>query len=58
MLTVTTLNGATTAPITHYKDDEIYEEVLGDFTLSFASFFTPENENRGDACEWKNLQYV
>jgi len=44
VLTVTTLNGATTAPITHYKDDEIYEEVLGDFTLSFASFFTPENE--------------
>lgn len=43
MLTVTTLNGATTAPITDYKDDEMYEEVLGDFTLSFASFFTPEN---------------
>lgn len=48
MLTVTTLNGATTVPITHYKDDEMYEEVLGDFTLSFASFFyARKHESRG-----------
>lgn len=57
MLTVTTLNGATTAPITHYKDDEIYEEVLGDFTLSFASFFTPENEGHSLLTEESIVAY-
>lgn len=57
MLTVTTLNGATTAPITHYKDDEIYEEVLGDFTLSFASFFTPENEGHSLLTEESIVDY-
>lgn len=57
MLTVTTLNGATTAPITHYKDDEIYEEVLGDFTLSFASFFTPQNEGHSLLTEESIVAY-
>lgn len=57
MLTVTTLNGATTAPITHYKDDEIFEEVLGDFTLSFASFFTPENEGHSLLTEESIVTY-
>lgn len=57
MLTVTTLNGAATAPITHYKDDEIYEEVLGDFTLSFASFFTPENEGHSLLTEESIVAY-
>lgn len=57
MLTVKTLNGATTAPIMHYKDDEIYEEVLGDFTLSFASFFTPENEGHALLTEESIVAY-
>lgn len=57
MLVVTTLNGATTAPITHYKDDEIYEEVLGDFALSFTSFFTPENEGHSLLTEESIVDY-
>ena len=57
MLTVTTINGATTAPITDYKDDEMYEEVLGDFTLSFASFFTPENVGHTILTEESIVEY-
>ena len=57
VLTVTTLNGATTAPITDYKDDEMYEEVLGDFTLSFASFLTPENVGHALLTEESIVEY-
>lgn len=42
MLTVTHLSGVTEA-LTDYSAYEEYEEVNGAFTVSFASFFTPQN---------------
>jgi phage minor structural protein len=44
MLIITDLFGNSEA-LTDYKNVEIYEEVNGDFTLSFTCFFTENNEH-------------